>query len=179
MIFRTLSNENVEALVSTSGYSISLEAEIFSIDQGREFRSQASVSLPASSVFSILISTGSSPVSWSRSNPKPNTDSLRVLFYEDPTVSSNGTLLPKICSNRVIKSNSLLSLYSGPVTTFLGTLISESYLPGSTGVGGSRSGGEISSGNKWILPSNSKYLIQYANESTATCYLWVGFNWRE
>lgn len=183
MYFRNRANVNVEALVDTANRTIGVDIDHDNIHIGKDFSSYINFgSIAAGASVNILIVTPSDKeIHWRPSNPKPTADKLRILLFEGATVTAGneGSPMPKINRQRILKTASGLGLYSAPTIGADGTQIDGDFLPGSTGVGGTREGSELSERSELVLDKSTKYILRYTNESSSASILNVRFNWYE
>ena len=178
--FKNRLSQNVEAVVDTGDRLVTTEIDHDNIHLGKNFRSWVNAgSIAAAGVFNVLIKTGAKEVHWRQSNPKPTADKLRLQFFEDTTVSANGTALTLKNCNRQSAVTPQVTLFHTPTITADGTQIAETYLPGSTGTGGVRNGSELGQQAEWVLKSNAIYLIRYTNESSGASIININFDWYE
>jgi hypothetical protein len=108
-----------------------------------------------------------------------NSDSLRMLFYENSIYSggSNGSPL-----NHNRKSSNVTKMQEfkyGVTVSNAGTLLLPIYLAGATGVGQSRSGSGSATQYEWVLKQNTNYAIQFVNNSAGSNIVNYNINWYE
>jgi len=98
----------------------------------------------------------------------PSADKVDIQVYEDAVfTAATGTLLVATNRNRNTPLVSAVELRTAPTVTTTGTLLEglSDWLPGSTGVGQSRAGGEGGGGDEVVLKQNATYRIVIINGS--------------
>ena len=78
-----------------------------------------------------------------------------------------------------MKYPSVTKFYRAPTVTSDGTEFSAGYVPGFTGVGGTRSDGDVSGSLKYALKPNTKYLWRFTNGSSAANTVFWSFAFEE
>ena len=106
-------------------------------------------------------------------------DSLTIKFYEAAEGLAGGTAVTPVNRNRNSTEVSGVTVKTGVTTTGNGTQISEAYIPGATGVGGTSSGNMLSASNEWVLKPNTEYLIEFTNSSSASNDVLAELQWYE
>lgn len=95
----------------------------------------------------------------------------RTFIYEGTTVSNDGTALTAFNSNRSSSNTLSSTFFHTPTVTGVGTLIKQSYIPGTTGrrITGGGTGDSIArEGGEVILKPNETYLVRITNVSSDT-----------
>jgi len=183
MVFRNRAGVNVEALVDTASRTIGVDIDHDNIHLGKDFSSWINFgSVAAGASVNILIVTpADKEIHWRPSNPKPTADKLRIKLFEGATVTAPnvGTAMPLVNKNRLLKTASGILLYSAPTIGADGTQIAEDFLPGSTGVGGVRTGNEQGEKSEWVLDKSIKYILRFTNESSGANILNIRLSWYE
>ena len=90
-----------------------------------------------------------------------------------------GSALTVLNRNQVDPQPNTASWVKAPTVDTEGTVFAEAYLPGSTGIGGTRSGSSLGAGEEYILPPNSKFLMKFTNESSAANLISWSITWYE
>jgi len=158
----------VEILVDPHTGSIQvIQLEHAKIHQGDAYAiSGKETGLANAATAYIYAVTGASHIHWRAASVTTENGEVDIAFYEAPTVSANGTLVPSFNKNRVSTNTSDLTVYAGPTVTDNGTLLETGWVPPTGGVGSHASGGEVERvGGEWILLPNSSYLISITNNS--------------
>ena len=106
-------------------------------------------------------------------------DKLTVEIFEAAEGVAGGVAQTPINRNRNSTEVSGCTVLKGVTTTGDGDLINTTYIPGSTGVGGTASGGLLSAANEWVLLPDTQYLIKYTNGSSAANIIFTEFQWYE
>lgn len=91
------------------------------------------------------------------------TAECQIFLYEDPTTSSNGTLTTNYNHNRNNSTENVVLIYHQPTVTSDGTKLEEGKIGGS---GGNKQGSNLAS-DRWILKSNSKYLVKIISNASS------------
>jgi len=107
---------------------------------------------------------------------------IDIVSYEDTTTSNDGTPITALLNtNRNSSITPLLTMFSAPTVTGVGTLLHTAWMPPvGTGIGQSASG--ISgggNGEEWELKPNSKYMIRITNNSGSTIDYRYELRWYE
>ena len=105
-------------------------------------------------------------------------DKCTINFYEN-AVFSTGTVMPSRNHLRESTRTGKMLIYKSPTVTTEGNLIQLSYIPGSTGTGGTRSGGFSSVANEWVLKPGTKYLAKITNGSASSMVVGLNLQWYE
>ena len=109
-------------------------------------------------------------------------DKVTMQFYEGSTVADGtGSLVPMINHNRILPLTIAgMELKSGVTITDDGDLLSSFYLPGATGVGGSRAGSLFGvAANEMVLRPSTVYTYKFTNDSSAANIISANFFWYE
>ncbi len=147
--------------------------------KGDLFRYQTLLSIPTESSAYISFTTGDNPVKVYSTNVSTSADKVTYDYLENAIVSG-GTLESALAHNRVNVKSGDVTIRLNPTITDEGNVISGSYLPGSAGVGQSRTG--VSSGGGsviWNLKPNTTYLLKFHNGSTAENLVHITETWIE
>ena len=102
---------------------------------------------------------------------------ISVTFYEDATVSANGTPVTPFNRNRNSANTPTMLTFSGPTVTDPGTLLESGLIP--VAGGGKQSGIASLFGTEWVLASATSYLIGVTNNDTNTVTIGYNFLWYE
>lgn len=146
--------------------------------EGRLFESFVTQSMASGATFDIAIATGSKPMTYMPSTVTTTADSVTIGLYEG-SVASGGTTLASYNHNRISSVTSETTLKTAPTVTSLGSLFSQSYIGGSTGVGQTKVGGSSSGSYKYVLKPNTQYILRFTNGSSATNVIHVKLGWLE
>ena len=118
--------------------------------------------LANSGVLNHLIVTGYYPVHIRQLIVETTQAPVVMDYFEDTTVSANGTLNPVANNNRTSTKTATAAVYEGPTITTDGTAMGSTLIPttakDSGGVG-------FLKGGEWILKPNSNYLFRVTNNS--------------
>ena len=151
------------------------------IHDGFLFENNLQFSLATTATKAIsFITPADKEIHYSPSNLNTSGDKVTIELFENATVTpATGTTLVAYNHNRISSNVSAVILKNAPTVTVQGDKIAFSYLPGSTGVGQSRSGGELGTGNEWILKKGTTYIILITNGSTAANLITIKQKWFE
>lgn len=100
-----------------------------------------------------------------------------LVFYEDTTVSANGTTMTAVNRNRNSANAATLALFHAPTVTDVGTELSAALVPG--GEGKKDSVGSGGGQADIILKKGATYLVRMTNDSGAAQPAVVSVNWVE
>ena len=92
-----------------------------------------------------------------------STGTFTIELYEAPTVSANGTIQTAINLNRNSTNTSHLDIYATPTVSANGTLLRATKIFES-GTAGKNSGSALVK-DKWLLKTNTDYLVKITNDS--------------
>lgn len=108
-------------------------------------------------------------------------DKVLIEFYEGATVTAEtGTAVTPANHNRSSALTSGVTLLDAPTVTVDGTKFTQVYIPGATGVGGTRTGASAGvSNSEWVLKPNTTYMIRVKNGSSGSNDIQVNFQWYE
>ena len=108
-------------------------------------------------------------------------DKVTIEFYEGATVTAEtGTAVTPSNHNRNSALTSGVTLLDAPTVTADGTKFAQVYIPGATGVGGSRTGASAGvSNSEWVLKPNTVYMIKVTNGSSGSNDIQINFQWYE
>lgn len=108
-----------------------------------------------------------------------STDKVTFQYFENAVVTGGTTVTP-FAQNRQLGIVSGVNMKQGVTTTNTGTQIAQTWLPGSVGVGQSRSG-SLSGGGEtfWKLKRNTTYLLRFINGSTESNVVQLNEIWVE
>lgn len=106
-------------------------------------------------------------------------DNLTFKYYEAAAITG-GTLATAVNKNRNSDKVSEMVLTATPTVTNIGLQIAQVFLPGSTGVGQSRSGASAAGGDTyWPLKKDTVYILAFENGSTAANTVQITEAWLE
>jgi len=112
---------------------------------------------------SLLIRTNGARVHVIQYSVAAGTAPTDLFYYENVSVSNNGTVVPGNQRNRINLTNSSAKWFSEPTVTDKGDLIDRDLL-----VGEKREGGQTDAiPHHWILRPNETYLIQGVNRANS------------
>lgn len=126
---------------------------------------EVAVSIAAGATLDYGFVTGSKMVHTHPARIVTSADKLTYTVYEGATYSG-GTAMTLQNKNRNSLYIPLCSVTKAPTVTATGTSFVCYYLPGATGVGGTRTGSDVSEDEEWVLKPNTKYLVRFTNGST-------------
>jgi len=168
--------------IRTNSYERSLEpiqvyrtVEHQMVHQGKTFMSDIDYgSSVGSAISNVLIRTNATTVHLRKVTGYNSAGTLTIKIFERPTLTSSGTGVPAICSNRhpeEINSN-IAHIFSGAVASANGTLLTTHYNFGKADSGDLQNDGVP----EYILAPNSNYMISIEHSgSTATVALSVAW----
>jgi hypothetical protein len=103
-----------------------------------------------------------------------------ILFYEGPTISNNGTALTPSNRNRILKTASLHSIFSGPTISDAGDQLENQFVPGGTaGFLAFTPGSEGSLFKEYVLAPGEDYLLRCFNRSGDATTISLQLDWYE
>jgi hypothetical protein len=117
----------------------------------------------------FLVIVGSAPVHFSFQAGGNN--DLEIVFFENVTVSGNGTSIPVVGLNRHRSQSPTVSIWRDPTITSDGDQVLNEFFSWSTGSPAPRENLE------WILRSSTQYLARVINRAGATQPVSLVANW--
>lgn len=106
-------------------------------------------------------------------------DKLTLGFYEGASEATGGDTVNPVNHNRNATSTNGMIVKTGVTVAENGTKISEAYIPGAVGVGGTRNGGDFGATTEWLLKPSTLYVITYANGSSEANDVFTELQWYE
>lgn len=156
-----------------------ITVEHTNIHGGLFFEYPLKVDIGAGEAYNISLKTPSNKyIHYRNEKLSCSADKLTISLQELPTVVG-GTTVTAINHSRVSTNTSAMVIKTGVTVSTAGTTISIGYIGGGTGVGGSRSGGETSQENEYVLKTNSTYAVTLLNNSSTTNTVVVSPQWYE
>jgi len=150
------------------------------IHQGKYFTRATKFTLASGASIKFTLQTNSEKVIHYRPiNIRTSADNLSGFFFEGSSGASGGTALVPSNRNRTSTVTTDSILTQGATVTNNGTQISELFIPGSTGVGGTRTGSDLSGTNEWVLKPDTLYTIVLTNGSSGNNTIFLEFQWYE
>ena len=99
-------------------------------------------------------------------------------FFENPTLTNDGTALAETCLNRQTLSTSGTTCFHTPTITTDGTLL-EINLVGTANTGVTDIGDTVTDRGYWVLKKDEDYLIKATNEDQAAKDICIAYVWHE
>ena len=103
---------------------------------------------------------------------------VTVEFYENPTLTADGTGLAENCLNRQDPATPDTTCFHTPTVTTDGTLL-EINLIGTSNTGVTDIGDSITDRGYWVLKKNENYLIKITNTDQAAKDIAIAYVWHE
>ena len=100
-----------------------------------------------------------------------------VYFYENPTITDNGTAIPIYNMNRDSSNTSDATAYYTPTVGAVGTQLCVDLIPGATKQ--KDAGGNIRHDTEWILDENKNYMIRVTNNGSGAEPVAIQCEWYE
>jgi hypothetical protein len=100
---------------------------------------------------------------------------ILIEFYESPTITSNGTLIPNTYMNRNINNTGSLDVYGGSTITDDGTLLFRKAILGTQ----NKDVGSFEEIVGWFLKYNTCYQFKITNNDGNNVDLYANFYWYE
>ena len=150
------------------------------IHQGKYWTRTTKFTLATGASIKFTLQTNSEKeIHYRPMNIRTSADKLSGFFYEGSSGASGGTVLTTSNRNRQSTNTTDVVLTQGVTVTTNGTQISELYIPGATGVGGVRTGDDLSGNNEWVLKADTLYTILLTNDSEGDNVVFIEFQWYE
>ena len=158
---------------------VAIEYSHHKIHEGQFFSAgEIAQSIASAGTLTYGIQTGSKTVHITPAYISTSADKMTFQVYEDSTYTG-GTAVTAINRNRNFTNAPTMTGVKAPTVTVNGTLISQDYLAGATGVGQTRAGQIANTDNEIIFKPNTKYVIIYTNGSSSANLLTWSFSWYE
>ncbi|KKK71598.1 hypothetical protein LCGC14_2912300 [marine sediment metagenome] len=100
-----------------------------------------------------------------------------VYFFENPTITDDGTTVNIYNMNRRSSNTSDITVYQNPTIGAVGTQLSTDLLPGA--VKKMDVGGNIRQDTEWVLKENNNYLIRATNNGAGAESVAIQLEWYE
>lgn len=155
-----------------------ISADHMRVHLGHGFQVAGTVSNLASAGVAYFLVSPTATLHWRFYRIFADGAPVEIEFYENATVSANGSALPAYNRNRNSAITSATSIYSGPTVTGAGTKLFTSRVVGS-GVGANATGEVEGIEVEWILNPAYKYLLKITNNSGGNVNLVYQFFWYE
>lgn len=170
-----LNNTTIKTNITSPTYEdkalILMAWEEMQIHEGKHFYKREYFPLAGSSTLNVLIYTGEQEAHFLPAI-SGNDGAINVSFWENPTVTTNGTLVPYFNSNYNYNDTNGLTFYRGGSVSALGTFKGRNY------VGSGRTyGGTIRATDEIVLKPNSTYLMQIGNQIVTSNVIDCVFTW--
>ena len=152
------------------------------IHEGILFEATTNFSLNAAASRRIAIITPANfYLHYRLENVTSSGDKVAIAFHEGATLNAvpGGTALTPMNHSRVAGINSATVVLEAPTVTADGTRLTRAYIGGGTGVGGARTGSDLSSTHEWVLIPSTTYLIIVTNNSSAANEINMNICWYE
>lgn len=152
------------------------------IHQGIKFSGFIKATILSGSTAVISFKTPSSKyIHYRPANINSSADKLDIEIFENAIINVAGTLVTAFNRNRLSTNLSTVEIRTGTTFTNNGNKLDafSVWLPGSTGVGQSRSGATTTEENEIILKQDTVYRVLVTNGSTSSNVVSFNFNWYE
>lgn len=172
-----------------TGCAGAIDTDHIMIHEGFTFEAMQRFSIAAGGLAYIYVESTDKELHWKPSIIRPSVDNFYVEFYEDQTkivptalVYNPATRLggiPPRNNNRGMSKTSSVIMGTVASPTIIGLPIAAFFLPGSTGVGQTRSGGESQASYEIDLKTDTAHIYKLYNGSASTCIVEMQFRWYE
>lgn len=157
-----------------------ISVENLNIQQGKTFSVSGTIDITSGSTIKLTFQTNSTHrVRFKPASIVSSADKITYNAYEGSSGNSGGTTLTPINRNRTSDYATDVVVKSGVTVTTNGTLINTAYIPGATGVGGTRTGSETGDDYGWILKPDTLYTLEFVNGSSTTNIVSLHMLWFE
>ena len=155
-------DELSNAVHSGNAYSVNLKATVTTGDST-----------------SMLGRTGDKEVHFDHFTLSGSKGKFSIELFEAPTVTADGTPILSLNRHRASTNTASMSVYSGPTVTDNGTLMDDSTVYDTGGVGANVSQGQGGVDADWVLAANTEYLIVITNDDSTSTDFTGHFVWSE
>ena len=177
-----IKNAFVTAIERITGAFRTIETEHAYIHEGIFYESYNKFTLAAGAKRVVTIKPAAGTyLHYRPTNLVTSADKVTIEFYEGATVTAaTGTAATPSNHNRNSTLASKVTLLDAPTVTADGTKFAQVYIPGATGLGGTRTGASAGvSNSEWVLKPNTVYMIRVTNGSSGSNDIQVNFQWYE
>lgn len=169
-----------DAFDRLTGSPKAMAADHAYIHDGRLYETFYKATLTAANTFNIgFLTAASKYVHYRPSAVSSSGDLVTIYLYESAVVYSASSTLSSYNHNRNVTAAATAIVKVASTVSAAGTLISQSFIGGGTGVGGAKSGAERGDVNEWVLQPSTQYVIKVNNGSAASNTIQVNILWYE
>lgn len=166
-------------LIGTSARpNVILDEVSQAIRDGVAFQVDGRNSLANGASMIFIAKVGALPLHFINFSLEVSAGEVVMELFENPTITSNGTLVSSNNKNRVSTNTSLTACYGGGTVSSNGTLIAKHSIL-SAGQGAFTLGGSGGFGGEWLLKPNEDYLFKITNNSGSTIQYSINFYYFE
>lgn len=159
-------DETVNLLERVTNAFVNIDSDHRGIHRGQFYEASVQATISSGGTYNIVLTTPADTyVHYRNEKVSCSTDKLTISLYEGCTVTAGATVTP-YNHNRNNTAASTVTVVKTATVTADGTLITQAYIGGGTGIGGSRQGSETGRENEWVLAFNTNYCIRLSNGST-------------
>lgn len=166
-----------DAIDKSGGIRVITEFQA-AVHDGMAFSYTSHGTLAAGASASFLGVTGSKQVHFDGLKIFISQGDLLLEFFENPTVSNNGTEQTMRRRNRANPNRPTITVYANPTVSATGILLEDENFP-IIGQGANVESGSVGLDEGWILMANSKYMIRITNNAATSTKYNVKFAWHE
>lgn len=123
--------------------------------------------LASEGTFTMLIKIGDDDIHMKPVVVEADEEKFLIEYYEDPTVTLEGTEIPIYNKNRNSDKASSTQFFISPTVSDEGTLIDSAYATGGHGVATTSIGTNVTTQSEWFLKSNTYYYAIFYNNGDA------------
>lgn len=175
-----LASISVEENELITGAKKIIDSDHAYIHQGKYFTAAFLLTIATGATNKVTFKTNSAKeIHYRPANVVSSADKLTFNFYEGSSVDSEGSAVTPTNRSRKLATATDVVVKTGVTVGTNGTQISTAYIPGTTGIGGVRSGQQLSGNNEWVLKANTLYTIEFINGSSDTNSVFVELQWYE
>lgn len=164
--------------VDSSQAQVVLDSDHHKIHKGLMFTFGDIVSIPSETSKFYRLITGSKAVHLRPARIVTSADKMTYSAYAN-TNYSGGSAVTILNRNACSLNVALSKAYKDPTGSTKGTRFAGAYIPGSAGVGGTRSGSETGEADELILLPLTAYLAEFYNGSSSVNIVSFTYNFYE
>lgn len=172
-------SDTVNILERATNAFVYIDTDHRGIHRGQFFETSVQATLSSGGTHNIVLTTPATDyIHYRAEKVVCSADKLTISLYENCSVSGGATVTP-YNHNRNNTAVSTVAVVKTANVTADGTLISQSFIGGGSGIGGSRQGAETSQANEWVLALSKNYCVRLSNGSTGSNTVNINNLWYE
>lgn len=169
-----LEDDSVVNVVDEYGNVATIDMANTSVHKGIAFEYSSTGTIAAGQSVYMMGRTGTKVTHLSSYFVRGSGSPLTIQFFENPTVTANGTLQEPIPRNRIASVPPLMHVYAGPTISNDGSLLSTHVV-----FGANKDASSDDLKSEWLLAPNTNYIFKLTNGASQSVQFSAGFLWLE